>query len=161
MKRNGFGFDGFTSKGYKYRKTEGIRVFFDSIPADLSENAILLLLMLARVANNENMLVEKVPYKSRFSSIRYSALTIEEMRTRTAKVYGIVKYKKAFTELKKHCLKKIKYNGINAWAINPAFVMCSPFLPIWLYNEFQEDINPHLTAYAIKTFRSKINEWED
>ena len=78
-----------------------------------------------------------------------------------AKVYGIVKYKKAFTELKKHCLKKIKYNGINAWAINPAFVMCSPFLPIWLYNEFQEDINPHLTAYAIKTFRSKINEWED
>lgn len=159
MKENSWvGYDGFGDNGYKYRnRAVHIKYFFDSIPNNLSEEAWTLLLMIAEIMNEENMLVYRVERKSKFSKIIYKPYDKEEIRSRTRYIYGINKFDRCWRELNKHCLKKIKYYECWAWAVNPAVINKCKYIPFWLCDEFKEYMTPHLTATTIRKLQNKID----
>lgn len=159
MKENNwFGYDGFNNKGYIYRrKSIYIRYYFDTIPSNLSESATMLLLMMTELANEENVLVTRIERKSKFSNIIYLPLNKDEIRERLRFKYGQNKFDKCWKELKKQCIKRIKYHDNMAWAINPSIMSKCKQVPFWLYEEFQDYMNPYLSAITIKKLQNKIN----
>ena len=159
MKENNwYGYDGFNEKGYKYRnRGVFVRYYFDAIPSNLSEPAFLLLIMISELMNEENMLVYRVERKSKFSSILYKPLEKEDIRERCRFKMGMNKFDKAWKELTKKCLKRIEYYNIKAWAVNPSVISKCKQVPYWLYEEFQEYMNPFLSSITIKKLQNKIS----
>lgn len=158
---NWFGYDGFSEKGYKYRsRGQHTNIFFDAFPRNLSEEAYILLIMICEVANQDNVLVRRVERKSKFSSIIYKPLDKEEIRESTRYRYGINKFNRCWTELNKRCLKQVRYYDYLVWAVNPAFICNCKFVPFWLYEEFQDYMNPYLTASTIKKLQEKIRSYQ-
>ena len=158
--KNWIGYDGFSEKGYKYRyRSDNPQVFFDSIPGNLSEEAFILLILIAEIANKDNVLVRRVDRKSKFSSIIYLPMDKEEIRLATRYRYGINKFDRCWREINKKCVKQVRYHEYLTWAVNPAFICKSKFVPFWLYEEFQDYMNPYLTASAIKKLQDKIQEY--
>ena len=152
------GYDGFTNKGYQYRRREScIRYFFDSLPDNLSEASWILLMMIAEIINEENLLVYRVKRKSKFSNILYKPMDKEDIMERIRFKYGLNKFDRCWKELCKHCIKRIQYHDYLVWAINPSVVSRCKQIPIWLYEEFQETLNPHLSAITLKKFQEQIN----
>ena len=155
---NWLGYDGFNNVGYQYRrKASYIRYYFDALPENLSQNAWVLLFMIAELMNNENVLVYRVERKSKFSTIIYKPLDKDDIAERIRFKYGKNKFDKAWRELTKHCLKKIKYHDYLTWAVNPAVISKCKFVPIWLYEEFKSYMNPYLNATTIKKLQNRIN----
>lgn len=155
------GFDGFNKTGYYYRpKYNGIKYFPDTLPVNLSQDAFLLLFMIAELANEENVLVRRVERKSKFSSIIYVPLDKEEIRTSTKFVYGMNKFDRCWRELTKRCIKRIQYRTYISWAINPAIISKCKYIPFWLYEEFQDSMNPHLSATTIRKLQEKIRSYK-
>lgn len=151
---NFFYYDGFNTKGYKYRyRADYIRYYFDAVPSTLSAQAFLLLMMMAELCNNENVLVYRVTRKSKFSSIIYKPMRKEDIAKRLRYKYGINKFERYWKELKKHCIKQVKYYNTTAWAINPSIISRCKEIPPWLYDEFKEYLNPYLTKNAINKFQ--------
>lgn len=159
MKENNWiGYDGFSDKGYKYRhRAVHIKYFFDSIPNNLSEAAWLLLIMIAEIMTEDNVLVYRVKRKSKFSTIIYKPYDKEEIRKRTRFIYGQNKFDRCWSELNKHCLKKIRYYDYMVWAVNPAVINKCKEIPYWLCDEFKDYMTPHLTATTIKKLQNKID----
>lgn len=156
---NWIGYDGFNEKGYKYRnKAPHIRYFYDTIPPNLSSGAFGLLMQLAEMANQDNALVRRVERKSKFSNIIYKPLESEEIRTRLKYKIGMCNFQKYWRELKKTCIKQIRYHNYLTWVINPAIVYKNAYVPYWLYWEFKESMNPYLTAMTIKKLEDKVQE---
>lgn len=157
---NWIGYDGFNEKGYKYRnKAIHIRYYFDAMPPNISQDSYTLLMMIAELANEDNVLVRRVERKSKFSSIIYLPLDKEEIRERTRFKYGINKFDRCWKELNKRCLKKIQYYDYKAWAINPAVFNKCKFVPFWLYDEFKEYMNPYLSSTTIKKLYNKTRNY--
>lgn len=140
-------------------RSGGCQVFFDSMPNNLSQDAMFLLIMIGEIANEDNVLVRRVDRKSKFSSIIYKPLDKDEIRERTRFRYGMNKFDRCWTELNKKCLKKVRYYDYLVWAVNPAFVNNCKFVPFWLYEEFQEYMNPYLSATTIKKLQEKIRSY--
>ena len=158
---NWFGYNGFTNKGYYYRKGSAfLRIYYDAIPPNLSKEAFLLLEMMAELANNENVLVYKVDRKSKFSKVIFKPLEKEDIFDKIRYKYGINKFKRCWSELRKHCIKKVQYTTCKAWAINPAIISKCKVVPYWLYNEFKEYMNPYLSPYAIKKLHETLNNMD-
>lgn len=159
MKENNWiGYDGFSEKGYKYRhRSSHIKYFFDSIPNHLSEGAWTLLLMIAEIMTDENVLVYRVERKSKFSTIIYKPYDKDEIRTRTRFRYGLNKFDSCWRELTKHCLKRVQYHEYLVWAVNPAIINKCKEIPYWLCDEFKDYMTPHLTAPTIKKLQNKID----
>lgn len=158
---NWIGYDGFNDKGYKYRgKAVHISYYFDALPPNLSEGAYLLLFMLGEIMNGDNVLVRRVERKSKFSSIIYKPLDKEDIRERLRFKFGINKFDRCWNELTKKCLKRIDYYGYKVWAVNPAVINKCKFVPFWLYEEFQDSMNPYLSASTIKKLQYKIHSYE-
>lgn len=159
MKENNWiGYDGFSDKGYKYRnRAVHIKYFFDSIPNNLSEAAWLLLIMIAEIMTEDNVLVYRIKRKSKFSSIIYKPYDKEEIRKRTRFIYGQNKFDRCWSELNKHCLKKVRYYDYMVWAVNPAVINKCREIPYWLCDEFKDYMTPHLTATTIKKLQNKID----
>lgn len=157
------GYDGFNDKGYKYRRNSNfIRYYFDAIPDNLSKDAFLLLVMISELVNDENVLVYRVKRKSKFSSIIYKPMSKEDVAERIRFHYGMNKFDKCWRELTKHCIKKIEYyDNTYVWAVNPAVFSKCKQVPIWLYEEFKEYMNPFLSALTIKKLQEKINSQYD
>lgn len=152
------GYDGFTEKGYQYRrKAIHIRYYFDALPSNLSESAFLLLIEIAELMNEQNVLVTRVKRKSKFSSIVNIPLTKEEIQERIRFKMGKNKFDASWKELSKHCIKKIKYYENMVWAVNPAVISKCKEVPLWLYDEFKDSMNPFLTAITIRKFNTKID----
>jgi len=159
---NWIGYDGFNDKGYKYRnRSPHLKYFFDSIPPNLSEEAFTLLMMIAELTNQDNVLVRRVERKSKFSSIIYKPLDKDDIREGTRYRYGINKFDRCWRELTKKCLKKIQYYDYKVWAVNPAVICKCKFVPFWLYEEFQDYMNPYLSASTIKKLQEKIRSYKD
>lgn len=151
------GYDGFSDKGYKYRHRQTqIKYFFDSMPGNLSEGAWVLLLMIAEIMNEDNVLVYRVKRKSKFSSIIYKPYDKEDIRLRTRYTYGINKFDRCWTELNKHCLKKVRYYDYIVWAVNPAIINKCKEIPYWLCEEFKVYMTPHMTPAAIVKLDKRI-----
>lgn len=152
------GYDGFDEKGYNYRvKAPSIKYFFDSLPCNLSPNAWNLLMLIAEIMNDENVLVYRVPRKSKFCSIIYRPMNKDDIRQRLRFPWGMNKFNTTWTELSKHCIKKIDYyNDLQVYAVNPAVILKKNRIPYWLYEEFQDYMNPHLSATTIKKLQEKI-----
>lgn len=154
-------YDGFNEKGYSYRnRSSHIRYFFDSIPVNLSEESLMLLLMIAEIMNDENVLVYRVERKSKFSSIIYKPLDKDDIRLRTRFRYGMNKFDRCWRELRKKCIKQVRYYDYLVWAVNPSMVIKTKYIPFWLYDDFQDDLNPHLSAITIKKLQEKINSYK-
>lgn len=157
MENSFFYYDGFNEKGFKYRyRADKITVFYDSIPTTLSDNAFLLLYMMAEIANEDNVLVYRVTRKSRFSSIIYKPLSKDEIKSRLRFKFGINKFNNAWRELKKHCIKEVRYHEYLVWAINPAIICRCKQVPPWLYEEFSQYLNPHMTNISIKKMQDLL-----
>lgn len=152
------GYDGFNDNGYNYRRRACfIRYYFDALPSNLSEDAWHLLLMIAEIMNEENVLVYRVHRKSKFSNIIYKPLDKEEISERVRFRFGINRFDRCWKELTKHCLKRIKYHEYMAWAVNPAIVSKCKYVPIWLYEEFKTYMNPFLNATTIRKLQNRID----
>lgn len=146
-----FTYDGFNDKGYKYRyRGNYIRYYFDAVPTTLSEEAFLLLIMLTELANEDNVLVYRVTRKSKFSNIIYKPMCKEDIMAKLKYKYGQNKFDRCWKELKKHCIKKIRYHEYLAWAINPSIFCKCKQIPPWLYEEFSLYLNPYMSKTAIK-----------
>lgn len=157
---NWIGYDGFGKDGYKYRnKAVHIRYYFDAIPPNITEESYTLLMMIAELANDHNVLVRRVERKSKFSTIIYKPLDKEEIREMTRFKYGINKFDRCWRELTKKCIKRIDYYDYKAWAINPAIMNKCKFVPFWLYNDFKEYMNPYLSATTIKKLENKTRNY--
>lgn len=105
--KNWLGYDGFNENGYQYRrKAVHIRYYFDAIPDNLSEGAMMLLFMISEIMNEDNVLVYRVKRKSKFSSIIYKPLDKEDIAERIRYRYGKNKFDRCWRELTKHCIKK-------------------------------------------------------
>lgn len=160
LERNWAGFDGFNEQGYAYRrKALNIDYFFDSLPSNLSQDAWTLLLMIAELMNNDNVLVYRVERKSKFSSIIYKPLDKDDIREKTRFRYGINKFDRCWKELTKKCLKRVQYYDYIVWAVNPAIVKKCKYVPFWLYEEFQEYMNPYLSGTTIKKLQQRISNF--
>lgn len=158
---NWIGYDGFNEKGYKYRnKSVHLHFFNDALPPNISESAFLLLMMIAEIMNQDNVLVRRVERKSKFSSIIYKPLDKEEIRERLRFKYGINKFDKCWRELTKKCIKRIEYYDYKVWAVNPGVIHKCKFVPFWLYQEFQDYMNPYLSASTIKKLQYKIHSYQ-
>ena len=156
--KNWIGFDGFNENGFQYRrKSVFIRYYWDTLPDNLSENAMLLLFTIAELMNEENMLVYRIKRKSKFSDVIYKPMEKEDIRQRTRFKFGENRFDKAWSELNKHCLKRIRYHEYLCWAVNPSVLCKCNYVPFWLYEEFKTYMNPHLTATTIKKLDNKIN----
>lgn len=152
------GYDGFNSKGFRYRfRGNPTKIFMDSIPSNLSMESLILLFMMEEIANEENALVRKIERKSKFSSIVYLPLDKEEIRTSTRYTYGMNKFDRCWRELNKRCIKKLQYRSYLTWIINPAIIHKTKYIPFWLYEDFQDSMNPHLSALTIKKLQGKIH----
>lgn len=152
------GYDGFSDKGYKYRNRQThIKYFFDSIPQNLSEDSLFLLIMIAEIMTEDNVLVYRINRKSKFSSIIYKPYDKEDIRERTRFRYGINKFDRCWRELCKHCLKKVQYYEYIVWAVNPTVVNKCKEIPFWLCEEFLDYMTPHMTAAATKKLQQKID----
>lgn len=155
------GYDGFNETGYRYRhRASHIKYFNDSIPNNLSEAAWILLIMIAEIMTDDNVLVYRVERKSKFSSIIYKPYDKDEIRQRTRYRYGENKFDRCWRELTKHCLKKVRYHQYLVWAVNPAVINKCKYVPFWLCDEFKEYMTPHLTAATIKKLKNKIESFE-
>lgn len=107
--------------------------------------------------NDENVLVYRVPRKSKFCSIIYRPMNKDDIRQRLRFPWGMNKFNTTWTELSKHCIKKIDYyNNLQVYAVNPAVILKKNRIPYWLYEEFQDYMNPHLSATTIKKLQEKI-----
>lgn len=160
--KNWVGYDGFNEKGYRYRsRANYIRYYFDSLPGNFDEDTFLLLFMIAELMNNENILVYRIERKSKFSSIIYKPLLKEDIRERIRYKFGINKFDRCWRELCKSTLKKIQYHDVSAWAVNPSIVSKCRDVPYWLYEEFQETMNPHLSGITINKLQQKILEYSN
>lgn len=156
------GFDGFNSKGYYYRpQYKTIRFFPDTVPANLSIDAFILLFLIEELTNEENVLVRRVERKSKFSSIIYVPLDKEDIRTSTRFRYGINKFDRCWKELTKSCIKRVQYRTYLSWAVNPAIINKCKYVPFWLYGDFQDYMNPHISARSINKLQSRINEYKN
>lgn len=154
-------FDGFNDKGYKYRyKHNSIKYYSDCLPCNLSEEAYLLLMMLAELVNEDNVLVYRVTRKSKFSSVVYKPMEREDIRNSLRYKYGQNKFDRCWAELKKHCIKRIKYHDYMVWCLNPSIINRCPQLPPWLYDEFKTDLNPYLTTLTIQKFENLLKSYE-
>lgn len=161
LEQSFFYYDGFNDKGFKYRyRADKITVFFDALPSDLSENAFLLLYMLAEMANPDNVLVYRVSRKSKFSSIIYKPLSKDDIREKLRFKMGINRFNNAWMELKKHCIKEIKYYDYKVWAINPAFICKCKQVPPWLYEEFATYLSPYMTNISLKKMNDLLKQYE-
>lgn len=155
-------YDGFSDKGYKYRgKQNYIRYYPDALPNNLDHEALLLLFMVAEIMNEENMLVYRVTKKSKFSKILYKGYTQDDIRARLRFPYGQNKFNRAWAQLKKHCVKKIRYYDTLAWAVNPSVISRCHFLPDFLYLEFKDYLNPFLSPHAISEFQRRTEGIND
>lgn len=155
--QNWLGYDGFNEKGYRYRnKSIHIKYYFDAIPQNLSESSFLLLVMIAELMNEENVLVHKVKRKSKFSSIIYKPMDKDDIAERIRYKYGKNKFDNCWRELTKYCLKQVEYYDTKVWAVNPSVISKCKYLPYWLYEEFQDSINPYLSALTIKKFANRL-----
>ena len=159
---NWIAYDGFNNKGYKYRHRQPhIRYFYDAAPPTLSYDAYALLLQLAEIANEENALVKRVERKSKFSNRIYKPLEKDEIKERIKykKKFGINKFDKCWRELQKRCMKQVRYYDYMTWVLNPAIVYKSTYVPYWLCEEFKEDMQPFMSAMAVKKLDEKIKEF--
>lgn len=158
--RTFFHYDGFNEKGYKYRYKDlnKITIYPDSIPVTLSKEGFMLLYMITEMANNDNVLVYRVTRKSKFSSIVYKPLDKEDIRERLKYKFGENKFERCWSELRKHCIKKVRYHEYMVWAINPAVISKCQQIPPWLYDEFSLYLNPHMTRLAIKKMQDQLDE---
>ena len=155
--RTYFRYDGFNEKGYRYRyRGDYIRYYWDAIPHNLSKDSLFLLLMLAELANNENVLIKKVKRKSKFSNIISKPMDKTDVMEKLRYPMGINKFDKCWQELKKHCIKKVRYHDYLVWAINPAYISRCKEIPTWLYEEFDMYLNPYMTKLAIAKFRRLV-----
>lgn len=152
------GYDGFSDTGYKYRHRQThIKYFFDSIPHNISQDSLFLLMMIAEIMNENNVLVYRVERKSKFSPIVYKPYDKEDVRMRTRFRYGINKFDRCWRELNKHCLKRVRYYQYIVWAVNPTVVNKCKEIPFWLCEEFMDYMTPHMTASAMKKLQQKID----
>lgn len=158
MKENEWiGYDGFNDNGYRYRhRSPHIKYFNDSLPNNLSEAAWVLLLMIAEIMTEDNVLVYRVERKSKFSTIIYKPYDKDEIRSRTRYKYGENKFDRCWRELTKHCLKKVRYHQYLVWAVNPTVINKCKYVPFWLCEEFKDYMTPHLTATTVKKLENKI-----
>lgn len=155
---NWIGYDGFSDNGYKYRnRAVHIKYFYDSLPSNLSEGAWVLLFMIAEIMTDENVLVYRVPRKSKFSNNVYRPYDKDEIRARLRYPYGQNKFDKCWRELCKHCLKRVEYYGYLVWAVNPAVINKCKEVPFWLCAEFKSYMTPYLTAATITKLQNKID----
>jgi len=155
-------YDGFTEEGYAYRpRSSQLRYFPDSIPDNLTEYDWSILIMMAEIMNDENVLVQRVKRKSKFNDTIYMPLTKDEIRERLRFKVGQNRFMKSWYHLRKHCIKKIKYHDAPAWCINPAVVMKSRYLPIWLYAEFYQYLDPYLSPTALKKIKARMKQMQD
>ena len=160
--QNWLGYDGFSSKGYQYRrKALFIRYYFDAIPDNLSKDAMMLLFMIAELMNDENVLIYRVKRKSKFSSTVYKPMNKEDIAERIRFHYGINKFDACWKELTKHCLKRVQHYDYVVWAVNPSVISKCKYVPIWLYEEFKEYMNPFLSATTIKKLNQKVDDQYD
>lgn len=152
-------YDGFSDEGfrYRYKSASKIEIHLDSIPPDLDKDAIYLLLMISEMATTENVLVKKIPVKKRFENMEYEAMKLDEIRLGCKNPFGRNKFTRYWTILRKQCIKRVWYHDILVFAINPAILNKTYYVPFWLYEEFQDYMNPHLTNYKIKKLQSKID----
>lgn len=156
---NWIGYDGFVADGYKYRnKVPHMRLFLDDVPSNLSEEAFLLLIMIAELTNNDNVLVRKVERKSKFSSITFYPLDKEEIREMTRFRYGINKFDRCWKELNKKCIKKVRYHQYLVWCVNPAITYKNRCVPFWLYSDWKSDMNTRLSARSINKMNEKLKD---
>jgi hypothetical protein len=154
------GYDGFTENGYRYRtKAAFIRYYFDSLPSNYDSDTLMLLFLIAELMNGENVLVYRVERKSKFSSIIYKPMTKDDIRERIRYKYGINKFDRCWRELTKIALKKIEYHDTQVWAVNPSIVSKCREIPFWLYEAFQYELNPHLSAITIKKLQARVDNY--
>lgn len=161
LKQNSFFYyDGFNDKGFKYRGKQNNKIVFfpDTIPTTLSEKGFTLLCMLCEIANEDNVLVYRVERKSKFSSIVYKPLDKEDISNRLRFKWGKNKFDKYWNELKKHCIKRIRYHQYMVWAINPAIINKCKQIPPWLYDEFSIYMNPHMSKSAILKYQNMLKD---
>jgi len=155
-------YDGFSENGYAYRpRVSSVKFFSDSLPDNISCEAWTLLMMIAEVMNDDNVLIQRVKRKSKFSDIIYLPLTTDEIRERTRFVYGKNKFFRCWYQLRKHCIKKVKYHDTTCWCVNPAVVMKSKYIPIWLYAEFYQYLDPHISSTSLKKIKAKLEELQE
>lgn len=155
--KNWIGYDGFTKDGYQYRRRSiFIRYYFDAIPENLSESSWQLLLMIAELMNEENLLVYRVERKSKFSTIIYKPYSREEIAERVRYKFGWNKFRRCWQELSKHCLKRVKHKDYVVWAVNPAVISKCRAIPLWLCAEFMSYLEPFLSAKTIQRMQEKI-----
>lgn len=157
-----FRYDGFNDKGYKYRyRAADVKFYPDSIPGSLSAEAWFLLVMIAELTNDENVLVYRVERKSKFSSIIYKPYDKEEIRKQLRYPYGINKFDRCWLELRKHCIKQVRYHDYLVWCINPAVINKCKQIPPWLYDEFSIYMNPYMTKLAIRKYQKILDDYEN
>lgn len=157
------GYDGFSDKGYKYRnRAVYIRYYFDSLPDNYSESALMLLFLIAELMNDENMLVYRVKRKSKFSDTIYKPMDKDDIRERLRFKFGRHRFDRCWSILKKHAVKQIRYHQYLCWAVNPSIVSKCRDVPYWLYDAFKEYMNPHLAAKTVNKLDRKVKElYED
>ena len=152
-------FNGWTEKGYKYRyRYDALKFYPDNMP-QLPPNIMKVFFLICNLMNEDNLLIEKTKNATKYSAPEIRALTMEEIRERLAYPISEYSFKKAWKAITPRHIKRIKFQGKWIWAVNPSFANRCRYIPVWLWYEFQQDLNPKLGASNVARYKNMyLNE---
>lgn len=147
-------YNGWSENGYKYRYRYSSVKFYPDNPPKLQPNTLKIFFQICMQMNDENLLMEVKKAKNKYSSPELIPYTLEEIRENMQYQVSEYAFKKAWAEMTPKYIRRIKFKNKMVWAVNPAFANRCQYIPVFLWHEFQEDLNPKLGEMNIKKYNN-------
>lgn len=167
LDRRSLKWSGWKDGAYRYRvKAKPLKFYMDMDWDDLTSPDLNVLFMLCKMIDNNNLFIQKTDnWYLKYFGKRYKAMTKQEIYDNIPEIPGkkkisIFTFKKIWKHLTKKYIKKIKVDGESVWAVNPAFISKTEYIPLYLYTPFKEWLEPFISESARKKFQNmEIENW--
>ena len=149
-------FNGWTEDGYKYRgRYNSLKFYPDNLP-ELELNVLKVFFAICNIMNEENLLIEKKKSVNKYIGPVITPYTVEDIRENLPYYVSEYSFKKAWQKLVPKYIKKIAVNDKKIWAVNPAFANRCNYVPVFLWNNFKEDMNKNLSETTIRRYKNML-----
>lgn len=152
---------GWKNESYKFRsKAKPLKIYFDA-GFDLKGPDLNVFIMICRIMNEDNLFMRKIDSSNKYAKKKYEPMTkddiFEILRDRISKST----FERAWRNLNKKYIKKIRMDDTLVWAVNPAYAAKLTYLPLYLYVAFRDDLDPFLSQATRKKFHNlEMSTWK-
>lgn len=146
-------FDGWNDKGYRFRGRYNAIKFYPDNMVKVEPNIIKIFFLICNIMNEDNLLVT-IKKGNKYTGPEITPYTVEEIRENLPYCVSEYSFKKAWKALVPRYIRKIKLEGKNIWAVNPAFANRCIYVPPFLWENFKEDMNKFISNNNIKRYNN-------